>query len=863
MDTYFDISLGVPNFLKSMESTWKTGEQGDACAPSIRDKQASAPSTKNQQASALSVIRKPRTGAPRPSSAQRVKQAAFKPVFNAASKRADTHTIPTFTRIPGEPYRASVGNSKPGSSKFTPGKLTRPYSASEKTRLSTQHKQHQLQHTNTSLLQFEGTTQRPTAAADTHRPHTTSRLPPASCGTWPGGGSTGRQAAGAAHPPPAHRPRITWASQPPRYHGTRRSSDSTASLASSLSDLTDDGVRSANSAAECDRQDGDSDDDEEEASSGLLRESPSKRPTSAYRATDSIRRIEPSRLSVSVVSSGGSWTPRSDTTTLTPASTPRLQRRRTPTPAHTSTSAPRTPVRRRPFPHRRVSSARPATSTSPVVKLTYTGSLDEIAGVRGDGGSSLGLHAGPTSLELPRPSSATVYCPSYRLSRPSSALARTQSQRRPGSSTSGGTWSPRLLPQHRSLSTVSLADSQILAKFMDGLENTEVPARDLRILELLAMKHEKLYAEEQRSYMAHRTWLLQKEREQKEAAAQWTEWRLQVNEKRRQENQENLRRWQRTEEVYLQSQENLFHLISSKERRAREILSEQHQARMRRLEERRASECARKAAQETALKLKEEAEERKRQHLIQLWEQQQQLVEQRRREREEFFRKRVEEGNWVEAEQQEARRKQVEARGEALLEAMKINMEERLARAHKNLQMLNDMKEDTIRRHRDERERRSRAVRALHHQLEAAMMQWRQHVLRRQLDSMAAAEARQELYLNTRASRIQADRTSRSHHQQQLLQQVMAREEAELQIAKKNLEAKDLRSLGVSRERERQVCRARTTALTTAALRENLRKKLSPETFDKVVARANLELRIENRPPATSSIGSRSHIFLG
>lgn len=41
------------------------------------------------------------------------------------------------------------------------------------------------------------------------------------------------------------------------------------------------------------------------------------------------------------------------------------------------------------------------------------------------------------------------------------------------------------------------------------------------------------------------------------------------------------------------------------------------------------------------------------------------------------------------------------------------------------------------------------------------------------------------------------------------------------------------------------------------------RKKLAPETFDKVVARANLELRIENRPPATSTMGTRSHIFLG
>ncbi|XP_064117818.1 coiled-coil domain-containing protein 177-like [Macrobrachium nipponense] len=398
---------------------------------------------------------------------------------------------------------------------------------------------------------------------------------------------------------------------------------------------------------------------------------------------------------------------------------------------------------------------------------------------------------------------------------------------------------------------------------MDGLENTEVPVRDLRILEMLAMKHEKHFAEEQRSHMAHRAWFLQKERDQKEAAAQWAEWRSHVNEKRRLENEENERRWKKNEELYLQSQENLAHHLYSKERRSRELLDLQLESRRRRLEERRGAESARKAAQEACLRAKEEAEERKRQHLIQLWEQQQQLVEQRKREREEFFRKRVEDGNSAETERQEARRQLVESRATALLEAMRATMDDRLSRAEANLQLLSAVKEDTLRRQRDERDRKALAVRALHHQLEASMMQWRQHVLSRQMESMAAAEARQEQFLHTRANRVHADRTTRTTHQQELLQMVLAREEAELLMARKCLEAKDLRSLEVSRERERQIARARTTANTTASLRENLRKKLAPETFDKVVARANLELRIENRPPATSTLGTRSHIFLG
>ncbi|KAG0710035.1 hypothetical protein GWK47_023618 [Chionoecetes opilio] len=395
------------------------------------------------------------------------------------------------------------------------------------------------------------------------------------------------------------------------------------------------------------------------------------------------------------------------------------------------------------------------------------------------------------------------------------------------------------------------------------MDNMQLPARDVRLLELLVKKHEKLYEEQHQSQQAHRAWLLQKERDTKAAASEWTAWRSQVNEKRRRENEENLRRWRRLEEVFRQSQENLASLISGKEERAREMLTLQRQARARRVEERRSAEDARKAAQEAALRVREEAEEHKRQHLIHLWEQQQRLVEQRRREREDFFRRRVVDGNLAETEQQEERQRQVEERGEVLLAAMRNSMEERLARAEANLRLLNEAREDTLTRQRGERERRGAAVRALHNQLEASMMQWRQHILSRQLESMEAAEARQEQYLRSRANRIYADRSSRHVHHHHLLQQVLAREEAELAMVRRCLDAKDTRSHELARERERQVTRARCTAHTTAALRDNLKKKLAPETFDKVVARANLELRIENRPPATSSMGTRSHIFLG
>ncbi|XP_068200778.1 calponin homology domain-containing protein DDB_G0272472-like [Palaemon carinicauda] len=860
-----------------------------------RDKNALTSGKKPTEGSSLPVsrtVRKPKTGRPRPSSAQRVKKGGGKPPFDAKplqlgpQERASSSASSAYTRIPGEPYRSSL--TPKGRGAKPSGRSTRPSSATPKTtgfqNLGSPEKRKGLPvKQQTTVLTFkEGQPRSALRPSSGARP----KSPTKSSGTWP---RSAQRHVTSADPTVPNRPRITWASTPPLYQGARRSSDSSVSLASSFSDITagdnnnialhgvtieppgtesDDGTPSANSAAECDRQ----------TSEGGDEEGDIRKELSSLSQEGHHKHVLPYRLAPTLPTtfSAGRWSPCSDSTTLTPASTPRLPRRRTPTPTK---SCPRAPSARRRFTgRRRVSSARPASSTPPPARQNLSGSLDEI-GTKADRGSGLCMRTGHSSLDFMRPQSANSSLASssatYRISRFTSGLTRSQSMRSSvagvGSSAGGnnsprdpnGVWSPRLLPQHRSVSTVSLADSQILSKFMDGLDNTEVPVRDLRILEMLAMKHEKHFVEEQKSHMAHRAWFLQKEKDQKEAAAQWAEWRSHVNEKRRLENEENERRWKKNEEFYLQSQENLAHHIYSKERRSRELLDMQFESRRRRLEERRAAESARKAAQEASLRAKEEAEERKRQHLIKLWEQQQQLVDLRKKEREEFFRKRVEDGNSAEAERHEARRELVESRGNALLEAMRANMEDRLSRAEANLQLLNAVKEDTLRRQRDERDRRSLAVRALHHQLEASMMQWRQHVLTRQMESMSAAEARQEQFLHTRANRIHADRAARMSHQQELLQMVLAREEAELQMAKKCLEAKDLRSLEVSRERERQIARARTTANTTASLRENLRKKLAPETFDKVVARANLELRIENRPPATSTLGTRSHIFLG
>ncbi|CAL4095324.1 unnamed protein product [Meganyctiphanes norvegica] len=568
---------------------------------------------------------------------------------------------------------------------------------------------------------------------------------------------------------------------------------------------------------------------------------------------------------------------------MTPITTPRTIR----PPSRTGGRGGKARLRPRPKASaggRRTASARPVNPSSMARGLQLSGSLDDL------GNTDLMIGSSP---DLSRPQSAASDIPSaasrQSLSRASSSLARSQSMRcprtssrtgsrRPGSSMSnlgspGGSdgyrpgsadcWTPRPLGVgHRSTSTVSLADSQILAKFMDGID-AQVPEKDRRILEILAMKHERTFLEEERSNQAHRAWNAQKDRERKESAKRWAEWKNEINEKRRKENMVNMERWQQSEELYLQSHENLVTLLNEKEHRHNELLDNQTEARIRRMEERREIEELRKKSQMEARQVLEEAEERKRQHLIQMWEQQEQLVMQRRKEREEFFKKRLGDGNAAEHEAYLARKHAVEERGEQLLLAMRNNMDEKLQRAEENLAMLHEVQNLTLNRQREERDRRATAVRALHHQLEVKMLQWRQHVMKSVMDGMEQAEQRADHHLQARAQRVQQDRTLRQQHHKQQLQQVQAQEEAELYSLRKNLELKDQRSLYVSREKENAVEKARSVAITTSNLRDTLKSKLDPVTFDKMAARAKVELRLEARIPATSVEGCKSSIFLG
>ncbi|CAL4095322.1 unnamed protein product [Meganyctiphanes norvegica] len=139
----------------------------------------------------------------------------------------------------------------------------------------------------------------------------------------------------------------------------------------------------------------------------------------------------------------------------------------------------------------------------------------------------------------------------------------------------------------------------------------------------------------------------------------------------------------------------------------------------------------------------------------------------------------------------------------------------------------------------------------------------RKHDMKSVMDGIEQAEQRADQHLQARTQRVKQDRTLRQQHHKQQLQQIQAQEEAELHSLRKNLELKDQRSLLVSREKEKAVEKARILAITTSNLRETLRSKLDPVTFDKMTARVKVELRLEARIPATSVEGCRSHIFLG
>ncbi|KAF4518761.1 hypothetical protein B566_EDAN006165 [Ephemera danica] len=78
--------------------------------------------------------------------------------------------------------------------------------------------------------------------------------------------------------------------------------------------------------------------------------------------------------------------------------------------------------------------------------------------------------------------------------------------------------------------------------------------------------------------------------------------------------------------------------------------------------------------------------------------------------------------------------------------------------------------------------------------------------------------------------------------------------------------AKEDKMRRLQQRREQAVHESRTQAYTTAELRDQIKRTMSPETFDRLVARSALEARVTaSRTPLTGSPPSctRSHILLG
>ncbi|KAL7639353.1 UNVERIFIED_CONTAM: hypothetical protein RMT77_009854 [Armadillidium vulgare] len=263
-----------------------------------------------------------------------------------------------------------------------------------------------------------------------------------------------------------------------------------------------------------------------------------------------------------------------------------------------------------------------------------------------------------------------------------------------------GKVSPTLsLSLRRTTSTVSLADSQILSKFLSGMSSSlMVSERDKRILELLALKHEKRFQEELTAFQTHQKWKEEREREIKSSSVRWQEWQKQVNDKRRRENEENERRWKALEEEFTQSQENLSISLREKDKRSQDLLRSQDELRLRQLEEKKLRESAKRAMVLALLQQKEEKLEKQRERLVELWDKQQKRIERARQERREMQNWKLAEVSSAERKRHEMRQQQVEAEGEALLEAMRNYMENRMKKSEHNLMLLQQTKEKSLRK---------------------------------------------------------------------------------------------------------------------------------------------------------------------
>ncbi|KAK7867401.1 hypothetical protein R5R35_003831 [Gryllus longicercus] len=386
---------------------------------------------------------------------------------------------------------------------------------------------------------------------------------------------------------------------------------------------------------------------------------------------------------------------------------------------------------------------------------------------------------------------------------------------------------------------------------------------DRRILESMALKKELERECDEFAHQAHILWEQDREiREQlnQEHAQKWKEY---VAEKRRIENAENTRKWEEMKKSLRKSQQLLEQNIREKEEHAAQRKKSIDEKKLNAAGERGLVAAKRRAEVEAAHQLMELETALWQQAIDEQQRQRLEKAECTRLQQKETYRRRVASTNRVEELRHQERWLQVKEETEAALVALRQLCRQREKRAQERYQQLLQDRDRHIKTQSLERAIKFQQVRELHDELEIGLEKWQEQVLALQWEATQKAERNASRNVESKRQRVEMENRARRQHHSKLMERISREDEARVRYIRELIMQKEAKMKRMAQERDLAIRESRLQAQTTADLREHLRRTLSPETFDRKVARVALEMRVAGRPPTASPTMTRSHIFLG
>lgn len=137
-----------------------------------------------------------------------------------------------------------------------------------------------------------------------------------------------------------------------------------------------------------------------------------------------------------------------------------------------------------------------------------------------------------------------------------------------------------------------------------------------------------------------------------------------------------------------------------------------------------------------------------------------------------------------------------------------------------------------------------------HSELLQGLQEWNKKVFELHLAAQERATMNHYAEINRRRTRAATERVLREERNNEILRRVKEMEDQRIEFMKALIESKNFRSARLKEQKEQQLHESRLRAQLGAELREALRQKLNPETFDKKAARAEIESQLLQKHPS-------------